>query len=201
MARPPSFTPEGAIQAALTLIEKDGLQAFSVEELARSLGVTGPALYHHFDGRDAILEAAAELLYREFDSLASIGEGGDDWRESLVDYARGFRRVIVRYPNSSPLLLSHLSPQVVLPSYEALLKFLENSGVPASHRLMILEGIEKLTLSAAPWFARAIAESASAPHLSAAVAATHDNDDARFVATARTFLRGVDFDRARSVPA
>ncbi|GIX32222.1 MAG: TetR family transcriptional regulator [Lysobacterales bacterium] len=50
--------PEDWVEAALALIAEQGLQALTVEALARRLRVTKGSFYWHFPSREALLEAA-----------------------------------------------------------------------------------------------------------------------------------------------
>ena len=55
MARPtkPLISRDLCAQAALRIIDEDGLEALSLEKLARELGVKAPSLYHHFSNTAA----------------------------------------------------------------------------------------------------------------------------------------------------
>ena len=63
MARPkhPLIIRDRVIEAALALIDRDGIDRFSVRALARHLGVSAASLYHHFRDKDEILDGAAAL--------------------------------------------------------------------------------------------------------------------------------------------
>jgi AcrR family transcriptional regulator len=57
---------------ACALFLSDGLEGFSMRKLARAVGVTAPALYRHYDGKESVLhdvvreayERMAQYLYR-----------------------------------------------------------------------------------------------------------------------------------------
>jgi TetR/AcrR family transcriptional regulator, fatty acid metabolism regulator protein len=48
--------------AALNIVGEYGVQGATMARIADSVGISGPALYKHFSGRDEILEAAMDLL-------------------------------------------------------------------------------------------------------------------------------------------
>ncbi len=48
--------------AALKIVGEYGLQAATTASIADAVGISGPALYKHYAGRDEILEAAMDLL-------------------------------------------------------------------------------------------------------------------------------------------
>jgi AcrR family transcriptional regulator len=55
------------VDAALRILQKEGPDAVSMRQIARAVGVTPMALYHHFPNRDALLQAATD---QEFEKLA-----------------------------------------------------------------------------------------------------------------------------------
>lgn len=48
--------PERILDAALELFVRSGYQKSRIEDVARSVGVTKPAIYHHFASKQALLE-------------------------------------------------------------------------------------------------------------------------------------------------
>jgi AcrR family transcriptional regulator len=58
---------EACIQAAIAIVETRGLEALSLREIARSLGVSHQAPYKHFASRDHVL---AEIVRRAYDAFA-----------------------------------------------------------------------------------------------------------------------------------
>ncbi|WP_026314143.1 TetR/AcrR family transcriptional regulator [Actinomadura flavalba] len=61
MSRPPVASPRRAeiLGAAAALFARHGYHGVSIGELGRAVGLTGPALYRHFRGKEAVL---AEML-------------------------------------------------------------------------------------------------------------------------------------------
>lgn len=57
---PPADLRSAILVTSLALIEEEGVAALSMREVARRLGVTHQAPYHHFDGRGAILQAIVD---------------------------------------------------------------------------------------------------------------------------------------------
>ncbi|WP_415847520.1 TetR/AcrR family transcriptional regulator, partial [Tsukamurella strandjordii] len=72
--------------AALELIDRDG--GFTMPALARRLGVQVSSIYHHVDGRGAVVELVREAVTKDvdgawFDTLP--------WDEAVEAWARGYR--------------------------------------------------------------------------------------------------------------
>jgi AcrR family transcriptional regulator len=53
-------------RAALRLLEKNGPEAVTMRRLARSIGITPMAIYHHFATREALLRAVVDREFGEF---------------------------------------------------------------------------------------------------------------------------------------
>lgn len=72
------------ISAARGLFAKRGYANVGTEEIVRAAGVTRGALYHHFAGKPALLEAVYEQVERELtEKIAAAALGGSDPLEAL----------------------------------------------------------------------------------------------------------------------
>jgi AcrR family transcriptional regulator len=72
-------TRAALIAAARRLFAESGYAAVGTEEIVRAAGVTRGALYHHFEGKRELLEAAYEQIEAELtEKIATAALGGDD---------------------------------------------------------------------------------------------------------------------------
>lgn len=78
--RPARISQAQIVGAALEL----GLDSFSMQGIARHLGVTTPALYSHVHGRDEVVALVNEELLRHMQAFSSEAT---DWRGWLTDFA------------------------------------------------------------------------------------------------------------------
>lgn len=94
------LTRERILDGAIELIERDGPAALTMRRLGTALGVEGMAIYHHFKGRDDLLDAIAEAL------LAPLGElqPGGEWRSACADFATRLREIAVARPATFQLV-------------------------------------------------------------------------------------------------
>jgi len=88
------------LTAGMRLLEKGGQESVTMRRVARAVGVTAMALYHHFPDRDALLRALAAVesdrIAALFDSWPARGSPVRRLRrmaESYVDYAFGRPRL------------------------------------------------------------------------------------------------------------
>lgn len=71
--KPTASTTEQIRSATLHLLERGGREAVSMRRIARAVGITPMAIYHHFPNREALIEAVTNA---EFERLAQF------WREA-----------------------------------------------------------------------------------------------------------------------
>ncbi|MFD6952360.1 TetR family transcriptional regulator [Nocardiopsis sp. TSRI0078] len=70
MARPAGRRRTAILGAAARLFAEHGYRGVSIDDLGRAVGTTGPALYRHFPGKQALL---GEVLVDVSDRLAGRG--------------------------------------------------------------------------------------------------------------------------------
>jgi AcrR family transcriptional regulator len=62
-------------RVALGLFTDRGYEATSMREIAEQLGITKPALYYHFDSKEAIVQSLFEGMRTRLDDLVEWAEG------------------------------------------------------------------------------------------------------------------------------
>src|ERR1022692_2575939 len=63
--RPPD-RKEAILRASATLFAQKGFAAVGIDDIGAAVGITGPAIYRHFPGKDAVLTAVILSLLDEF---------------------------------------------------------------------------------------------------------------------------------------
>lgn len=202
MPRPkvPLIDRDHAVRAALRMIDTDGLSGFSIEKLARRIGVKGPSLYYHFTDRADVLSHVATLVLLEVPDVTA--DASLPWDRQLTEMALELRRAILRHPNAAPVLLEHFPRQLVLAVYERVVATLEATGIPDQYHVLIFEGMEKLTLGSGLYMAAAERSKERSgfpdfddedfPALNRAVVTNkYDDHEVLFETSCRAFLTGV----------
>lgn len=92
------------VEAALRLIDERGLDGLSIRRLGAELGVEGPALYRHVEGKEEILDGVRQLLVGEFAATQSARGPFSGWRDHLQSFAHAYRAVGLAHPEAFPLL-------------------------------------------------------------------------------------------------
>jgi AcrR family transcriptional regulator len=103
MARPRQalLSRERIVEAAIALIDAEGLAALSTRRLATELGVRGPSLYNHVATKDDLLDAVADAITGQVDISVF---GRCDWRVALRLWAHSYRDALAAHPNIVPYL-------------------------------------------------------------------------------------------------
>ena len=90
-------------EAALTIIDQDGLHAVNMRGLAAALGVKAGSLYYHVKSKEDLLEGVAELLYKTLGPLPAE----EDWERQVCAIFLQMAEVAEEHPNAAPLLIDN----------------------------------------------------------------------------------------------
>jgi AcrR family transcriptional regulator len=135
------------LTAAQNIIRTQGMDALSLRALAKSVGVTAPALYEYFPGKDAILRAlfvqGSGLMLELMDQVIADSPPG---LETLLAVMRGYRDFAGREPDYFRLLFGSVDPALELSSDE----FAGMEQIFSRFIGVIVSSIARGELSAAP---------------------------------------------------
>jgi AcrR family transcriptional regulator len=97
-----AYTREDICNAALALVDEEGLEALSMRRLGGRLGIEAMSLYHHVRDKADLLDALHAAVLGQ---LEPEGVQGDAWRPTLGGLARALRSALLRHPNVVPLFV------------------------------------------------------------------------------------------------
>ncbi|AUX40101.1 TetR family transcriptional regulator [Sorangium cellulosum] len=114
------------LEAALSIVDREGLAALSMRRLGAELGVEAMSLYNHVPSKAAVLDGLQEVI---LEGLPLLGSPCGDWVEVLRSAARSFRGALAAHPNALPLFASRpaVTP-AVLRHVDAALGVLRGAG-------------------------------------------------------------------------
>ncbi len=92
---------ETIARAALELVDRKGLEALSMRNVAATLGIGTMTLYGHVRTRDEIVSGIVELLLGEVDTRVRAEER---WDDSLRRVAASVRKMALRHPPAFALV-------------------------------------------------------------------------------------------------
>lgn len=118
-------------QAALHIADADGLDAVTMRNLARELGVGVMSLYHYVKTKDDLVDGLAEVSIAELDITVAAER---PWDEELIRIGTELHRALRAHPSAIQLLLTRTRPP---PSFVAaaddLLTMLIDAGLSREH--------------------------------------------------------------------
>jgi TetR/AcrR family transcriptional regulator, tetracycline repressor protein len=120
------------LEAALGIVDREGIDALSMRRLGRELGVDPMAVYHHLPNKQAIIHGLVERVFQEIHLAMSSAQNGS-WQQRTRQWAHIYRRVAHRH---QPLIIhlignAEAAGRYVMLVNEVLYQALEPSGLRA----------------------------------------------------------------------
>jgi AcrR family transcriptional regulator len=131
------LTRQRVLEAALRLLDQEGLEGFSMRKLGASLGVEAMSLYNHIESKRAVFDGVIELLIVQ----APLSVPSDATpREELWAFAHAFRDVLRAHPRVLPLVAtSPLRTQASLAMLDHLLEILHQAKITSVQSIYALQ--------------------------------------------------------------
>ncbi len=119
---------EQVVRAALAIVDRDGLDGFSMRKLGAELGVDPMAAYYYFPNKAAVLDGIVDAVYAEIPPLSGAEA---PWDSRLRELMRAWRQVLRAHPHALPVLSTHPpSTPLTLQQEETAVAILYNAGFP-----------------------------------------------------------------------
>jgi TetR/AcrR family tetracycline transcriptional repressor len=109
--RPPRVSRAQILAAALTIVDRDGLEQLTMRRLGAELGVDPMTVYGHVPDKEALFDGLTELVLSEIELPARTG----DWAQDFRATARAARATWLAHPHVIPLLGTR--PPVTAPAF------------------------------------------------------------------------------------
>lgn len=136
-------------QAALAVVDRDGLDALSMRRLGAELGVEGMAVYRHFPNKAAVLAGVVEVLLAE---LVIPPPSDVPWQTVFRELSRAYRALLLRHPHAIPPLAAlPLSEPAAARAAGAVMAQLRAAGFDAPSALKALATITSYVIGVAQW--------------------------------------------------
>lgn len=115
--RPPRLARSQIVEAALDLVDREGMQGLTMRALARDLGVDPMAVYRHLRDKDDLLGAMCDRLLAELDPL----DAAAPWEPQVRRLAGQMRERLVARPALLPVLTqAPVTPESVVIAGQAI---------------------------------------------------------------------------------
>jgi AcrR family transcriptional regulator len=96
------LTRERVLRAAITIVDKSGLESLSMRKVGEAVGVEAMSLYRHVTNRDDILDGIVDLVVSEIE----VPGKGAEWKIAMRQRAISAHHVLLRHPWAAALIES-----------------------------------------------------------------------------------------------
>lgn len=134
MPRPRTLSSTRLAEAALAVIDRDGLQGFTMRSVAQELGTGVMSLYRYVENREQIERLVVDLV---LGGISVELPEEQEWSERIMLLAERVREAVASHPSIVPLLLVHRHASAsILRLGEAFLAALSAAGFEGTHRVV-----------------------------------------------------------------
>jgi AcrR family transcriptional regulator len=126
------LTRERVLRAAVEIADARGIDALTMRNLGRDLGVEAMSLYNHVANKQDVLDGLVDVVVGEMLAAAEEVEplaGAAGWKEVMRRRILAVREVLLRHRWAPDLLESRTDiPSSLVPYYDALLGLMREAG-------------------------------------------------------------------------
>jgi AcrR family transcriptional regulator len=147
-----SLNADRILDAAISLLDRDGPEAFTMRALAQQLGVGTMAVYSYFKGKDEINDAVAQRL---LESIELPPGGSPDPRRELREVCLGVYRLFTEHPSALQLLtLRPVRGDDAITVIDRMLGLLRRAGLAPADAARAHVSLMQYTVGSALWNTR-----------------------------------------------
>ena len=128
------------LDAALELVDEEGMGALSMRRLGAELGVNPMSIYHHLPGKDAVISGLVDLVFSEMRVHYS---DGSSWQDRMRAWAEAYRSLVRSHPNLVLEIVANAAAatEAVLLVNEPLYGALDESGLPPAEVVRVADSV------------------------------------------------------------
>ncbi len=103
-------TSQRIFQCALEILETEGPQAVSMRHVAKEVGVTAMAIYHHFPNREALLNAVVDSEFEQLAVFFGRSHEKRSFEAAMVHIMDGYIDYAIAHPRIFDFVFSSPRP-------------------------------------------------------------------------------------------
>ena len=154
---------ERIVEAAVRIIDEEGLEALSMRRLGAALGVNPMAAYYHVPNKAALYDLVLEALMTEVD-LSRI-DAGAPLSDQVKQAARAYRGAILAHPRAIPVMaMRSLRTAAALRPVEPLLGILYAAGLSSNEAIAAVDCVAQFILGGTVGYYHHVVDSEIAEH-------------------------------------
>ncbi len=157
-ANTPTLTRDQIVSAAMTIVDRDGLNALSMRKLAGELGVGTMSLYYHVPDKSALYDLILDAGLREVDLSADDPDAPVE--ERVAGVAHAIRDALLNHPRAAIIVMSRsLRTPTQLRPVEKLLEILSDAGMPPAQAMQTVNVIGQYAVGVTTMYANHVNDS------------------------------------------
>ncbi|MCX6603901.1 MAG: TetR/AcrR family transcriptional regulator [Acidobacteria bacterium] len=135
----PMVSREDVVQAAISIADRDGLAALTMQAVAQRLGFTTMALYRYFPNKEALIDASVDAALGTPPQRSGPREG---WRKEVTYWAHAKRTMLCARPwlAELPFVAAPHGPNW-LSWHEAFLQTIAEAGLSPEDKMDVLSAV------------------------------------------------------------
>ena len=128
------------LDAALRLVDEEGMGALRMRRLGAELGVNPMSIYHHLPGKGAVISGLVELV---FSGMRVRYSDGSPWQDQVRAWAETYRDLVRSHPNLVLEIVSSAAAvtEAVLLVNEPLYAALDEAGLPPAEVVVVADSV------------------------------------------------------------
>lgn len=139
----PTLTRQMVIEAALDLVDSQGLAALNLRKLAAQLGISAMTPYHYFEDKADLLEA---MIGHALAPLASDLDPNLAWDDQIDAAMHDFHDTLKQHPGVVELIIAEADTVRLDDFRQALITTLQKAGLSHTHSSDVLRSLTSYIL-------------------------------------------------------
>jgi len=142
------LTREAVLDAAVELLDREGMAGLSMRKLGAVLGVEAMSLYNHIPSKEALLDGIHERILLSIEAAPHART----WQSFARHQAHALDRVLVAHPHAIPLFATRpASTPAAVERLDRYLGVLMDAGFKPVDALSIVQLVAQLVVGHAMW--------------------------------------------------
>jgi AcrR family transcriptional regulator len=146
-ARKP-LTREAILDAAVTLLDREGMDGLSMRKLGAALGVEAMSLYNHVESKGALLDGIHERILATLDPPPATR----NWQGFARHQAHALHRALLKHPNAIQLFATRpAATPAAIAQLDLYVNLLVRSGFKPFDALSVVQLVSQLVVGHVMW--------------------------------------------------